>query len=263
MIVRGLHYLSTLGILAFTPTRGVHAAYPTRSDGKPLILAHRGASKIAPENTIAAFKKAVELGVDGVELDVMMSGDNIPVVIHDDRVDRTTNSTGLVWDFTAVELGQMDARMGHAIPVEGVPTLDAVLRVFPDNFVVNVELKHPGKLSEDAFIESVEDVLQKHRSRLRFILSSFDLGILKAVRGKGLTDPLGLLLSGDAVDFKTLSHIQPDGLHLNDRMISLRLASYFSKRKLPVVIWTVDDPKRMERWKSHSVAGVITNKLFP
>lgn len=262
MFVRGLHYLSTLGILACTPSRGDKVNYPTRGDGKPLVLAHRGASKFAPENTIAAMKKAVELGADGVELDVILSKDHIPVVIHDDKVDRTTTSTGFVWDYSADELKGMDATMQFDLPREGVPTLDALLRVLPDKFVVNVELKHPGRLSEEKYLDAVESVLRKHRDRLRLVLSSFDLQILKAVRAKKMPDPLGLLLAGDRIGFKELAEIQPDGLHLNDKMASVKLASYFSKRKLPVVVWTVDNEKRMESWKSQGVAGVITNGLL-
>ncbi|MBP2413340.1 glycerophosphoryl diester phosphodiesterase [Arthrobacter stackebrandtii] len=100
------------------------------------LFAHRGVSAHLPENTMAAFARAVELGVAGIELDVQLSGDNVPVVIHDDSVDRTTNGTGATDEFTAHQLGLLDAGSG-----EGVPTLAQVLGLAAGKLRVNIELK--------------------------------------------------------------------------------------------------------------------------
>src|ERR1051325_870011 len=81
----------------------------TEQNRKPLVIAHRGASAFAPENTLAAFRLAVALGADGIELDTQLSSDGQAVVIHDLRVNRTTDRTGLVENFTAAELQQLDA----------------------------------------------------------------------------------------------------------------------------------------------------------
>ena len=80
------------------------------------IYAHRGVSAHLPENTLAAFSRAIELGVDGIELDVHLSADGIPVVIHDDTADRTTNGTGNISEFTAHQLGLLDAGDGQFVP---------------------------------------------------------------------------------------------------------------------------------------------------
>lgn len=100
------------------------------------IYAHRGVSAHLPENTLAAFSRAIDLGVDGIELDVHLSADQIPVVIHDDTADRTTNGTGSITEFTARQLGLLDAGSGQY-----VPTLAQVLNLAAGKVRVNIELK--------------------------------------------------------------------------------------------------------------------------
>lgn len=100
------------------------------------LFAHRGVSAHLPENTMAAFGRAVELGVAGIELDVQLSGDKVPVVIHDHSVDRTTDGTGTTNEFTAGQLGLLDAGAG-----QGVPTLAQVLGLAAGKLRVNIELK--------------------------------------------------------------------------------------------------------------------------
>jgi glycerophosphoryl diester phosphodiesterase len=106
------------------------------SDSTPLIIAHRGASHDAPENTITAFALAVEQGADGIELDVQLSADGIPVVMHDASVERTTNGRGAVSKLTIEQLQRLDAGDGRP-----VPTLDEVFEIFGPTLLYNVELK--------------------------------------------------------------------------------------------------------------------------
>jgi glycerophosphoryl diester phosphodiesterase len=88
---------------------------------RPFLWAHRGASKNAPENTMAAFAAAVELGVDGLELDIHLSRDGIPVVIHDESLERTTNGRGFVSDASLVQLQQLDAGAWFSPEFTGEP----------------------------------------------------------------------------------------------------------------------------------------------
>jgi len=100
------------------------------------IYAHRGASIELPENTLAAFQRAIDLGVEGIELDVHLSADGVPVVIHDETVDRTTNGVGEVNTLTVEQLHALDAGNGQY-----VPTLDEVLALVAGKLHVNVEIK--------------------------------------------------------------------------------------------------------------------------
>lgn len=134
------------------------------------IYAHRGASAEFPENTLAAFQRAIDLGVDGIELDVHLSSDGVPVVIHDDSVDRTTKATGPVDTLTAAELGELDAGRGY-----GIPTLAEVLDLVGTSLHVNIEIK-----SNRAGQAVIDEIGQ--RPNLRWAISSFDWGVLRFVK---------------------------------------------------------------------------------
>src|SRR3970040_2158507 len=111
----------------------------------PLILGHRGASAYAPENTLAAFRRALELGADGFELDVTLSADGVPVVIHDDTVDRTTDGSGPVANLTLAQLKQLPAgfraRFGTEFAGERIPTLEEVVARLGQRALLHVEFE--------------------------------------------------------------------------------------------------------------------------
>lgn len=147
------------------------------------IIGHRGAKDEAPENTIAGFLYAKQLGLTAVELDVRLSRDRTLVVVHDDTVNRTTSSTGPVADFTASELAELDARGTCPDWPEriGIPTLEQVLDVISDLPAIQIELKSdtPERLDEIA-----SGVLRQIESRFlsdRVVLSSFDPVALEIV----------------------------------------------------------------------------------
>src|SRR5687768_11162146 len=101
-----------------------------------VVYGHRGAAAEFPENSLAGFRRALELGIEGIELDVHLSKDGVPVIIHDETVDRTTNAEGAVADFTVEELRGLDAGDG-----EYVPTLAEVLDLVGDRLLVDIEIK--------------------------------------------------------------------------------------------------------------------------
>ncbi len=136
------------------------------------IYAHRGASAEFPENTIAAFQRAIDLRADGIELDVHLSSDGVPVVIHDETVVRTTDATGAVNTMAAEQLGQLDAGRGF-----GVPTLAAVLDLIGTHLHVNIEIK--SNRAGQAVIDEVGG-----RPELRWAISSFDWDVLRFVKGE-------------------------------------------------------------------------------
>jgi len=150
----------------------------------PLNLGHRGAREVAPENTLASFGKALELGADGVELDVMLSKDNQLVVIHDYTVDRTTNGSGKVSDLSLAEIKALDAGswFGQGYAGERIPTLDEVFKALPAKSIINIELKSLslfGQLLEEEVIRLIET----RGLTSRVIVSSFNpLSLAKVAR---------------------------------------------------------------------------------
>ena len=118
---------------------------PWKGKYPALVIAHRGFSSQAPENTLVAFRKAVELGCDMIELDIQFSKDKEVVVIHDDTLERTTNGKERLIDFTLADIKKLDAGswVGPQFSGEKVPTLKEVLQQSKGKIPVNIEIKHP------------------------------------------------------------------------------------------------------------------------
>src|SRR5690606_20002442 len=150
----------------------------------PLIIAHRGASDQAPETTMAAFRRALDIGADGIELDVHMSADGRLVVIHDETVDRTSNGKGLVKDKTLAELKELDfgSWFSEGFRGEKIPELEDVLELLSDRDVLlNIEIKN-GPVFYPGIETAVADALQKYGMTDRTIISSFNHYTLVEIR---------------------------------------------------------------------------------
>ncbi|ASJ08776.1 glycerophosphodiester phosphodiesterase [Thermococcus siculi] len=152
-----------------------------------LVLGHRGYSAKYPENTILAFKKAIEAGADGVELDVWLTKDGEVVVIHDETVDRTSNGNGKVKEMTLEELKSLDFGKG-----EKIPTLEEVFEALPEDAIINVELK-----DVDAVKKAAEIVKSHNPSRV--IVSSFLIDALREYRKYDRETRMGLLIDREEV----------------------------------------------------------------
>jgi len=220
------------------------------------IIAHRGASGEAPENTIFAFERGLALGADALEFDVRLSSDGVPVAIHDATLDRTTNVTGAVGQRTVRELAQVDAGAG-----QGIPTVDQVLESFPDTPVI-IEVK------EIRAAQPLADLVVRHGAEGRVLIGSFLHEALacfgesrinrcasrrdttKFWLGSRLRVPLG------ATRFEALSvPVRHRGIHVADRAF-VRTAV---RRGLPVHVWTIDDLSEAKRLRALGIAGIITN----
>src|SRR5258708_7988866 len=162
----------------------------------PLILAHRGASHDAPQNTVAAFKLARQYGADGVELDTSLTHDGIPVVIHDLSVDKTTNGTGPVRLFDLRSIKELDAgsKFGPMFKGEQVPTLDEAFEAVGPNLVVNVELKSES-WTPNGLEPAALEVIRRHNASQRVIVSSFNPMALRRFRAIAPDIPIGYLYS--------------------------------------------------------------------
>lgn len=140
-----------------------------------LNFAHRGFSGSYPENTMLAFKKALSAGADGIELDVQLTKDGFPVIIHDERIDRTTNKTGFVRDFTLTELQQLNAAASYPnMPPVAIPTLQEYLEwVQQTHLITNIELKN-GVFDYPHIEEKVNALIQTFQIQDKVIISSFN-----------------------------------------------------------------------------------------
>ncbi len=230
------------------------------------ILGHRGARANAPENTLSAFKKAMEYGADGVEFDVFLSQDGIPVVIHDETVDRTTDGHGAVWDLSAKELSQLNAAKNFPeFAKEGVPTLVQVLEVLPDGAIINVELKASGHFTKQVFVEKLMPIFKEHEKRLTLIVSSFDGELLYLFRCLAPQYLLSLLLSPRDENwpksFRYMDAIGPDALHLPAQLAGPLVRSLARRADIAIAIWTVNDVDQARAWFDKGAMGIFTDTV--
>lgn len=232
---------------------------------RTLNLAHRGASHDAPPNTLAAFRLANAYGADGYELDVHLSRDGVPVVIHDFTVDATTDGSGRVSTFTLEELRRLDAgrRFAPEFAGERIPTLSEVLEIAESHMVVNVELKDTG-IRDSGLESAVAHVIDAHGFGARVILSSFNPFSLMRVRRQRPDLKRGLLYAPDLP--LPLRHtwlrplVNPDALHPHYAMVDASIMSWARARGYEVNVWTVDDVEDMRRLIALGVDAIITNR---
>jgi glycerophosphoryl diester phosphodiesterase len=222
---------------------------------KPKIIAHRGASGHAPENTMAAFQLAMEQGADGIELDVMLSKDGQLVVIHDATVDRTTNGTGNVKDMTLVQLKALDA--GNS---EQIPTLEEVLHTFGGQYLINIELKNYAT-PFDALPRALAELLNSNGFSRSVIVSTFNPFNLVRFRRLCPKVKVGLLTVPNMANHWIWRLFKYDALHPHYKDVDRDLVSTAKARQEEINVWTVDDPDEIRRLAALNVDSLITN--FP
>lgn len=222
----------------------------------PLVIAHRGASGSAPENTMAAFQRAVAAKADMIELDVQRTKDGQVVVIHDHTLKRTTNGTGEVRQYTLEELRQFDAGSWYGAEFAGerIPTLAEVLRAIKGKCGINIEIKNlPYR---DPGVESaVLAVLRETEFPLdQVIISSFDHRCLVRVAELEPNVRVAALFAHNPA---SLAGIDTPVLHPYYPVVDAEFMSWAKGRM--VNVWTVDAPEKWQALIALGVDGIITN----
>lgn len=229
---------------------------------KTKVWAHRGASAYAPENTIPAFKMAVEMGADGVELDVHMSADGKLMVCHDEKVDRTSNGTGRIVDMTCQELKTLDFSNGIAGYANvRIPTLKEVYGLLkPTSLTVNVEIKSDVVVYYGIWDEVVK-LEREMGMQGRIIYSSFNHFVLMKVRELDPTAKIGLLYSEGMVDpWVYANYLHADAVH--PHYLAAQAPGVIDgckKNGVAVHPWTCNDEKSIRELAAVGVEAVITN----
>jgi glycerophosphoryl diester phosphodiesterase len=213
-----------------------------------LMYAHRGASALHPENTLRAFRHALAIGVDGIELDVHATADGIPVVIHDRDIGRTTDGDGYVDQIALARLETFDAGQG-----ELVPTLAEVLALVGDAAHLDIEIK--GSDVEQAVL----DVLAQHPT-VRWAISSFDWDTLRTLRR---LDPVAELwpLAERADDelIAVATELASPAVSLYTGAYTAENAAKLRDAGLHVMVWTVNDPREARRVADLGAFGLCTD----
>ncbi|WP_226583905.1 glycerophosphodiester phosphodiesterase [Halobacillus litoralis] len=229
---------------------------------KTLIYAHRGASKLAPENTMPAFKLARNAGADGIETDVQLTKDHIPVLIHDENLRRTTNGKGFVQDYTYAQLRLLDAGSWFSSKFSDtcIVSLNEFLRWFRDKpMFLNVELK--TNVIEYKNIEQiVYDSLKKHNVLDRTVISSFNSDSLLRMKEINPSVETAFLTSTKMRRLPQYAKsIGADALHVKHRLLDKRLVKRCRKEKLALRIYTVNRPAMMKKCYDLGIDALFTD----
>ena len=219
-------------------------------------LGHRGACGHAPENTLASMRKALELGVHGFEFDIQMSKDGVPVVIHDDTLERTTGGKGAVNAYTLTELKQFDAGGG-----ERIPSLEDVFELVDKRCRLFIELKAPD------CTQAVAEIIGHYVSHVgwsyeQLFVCAFDHLQIASIRAINPNIHTCALFVGIPISLAAMAQeagawaINPNIHHMNEALVADA-----HKRGMKVITWTANLPEHIARAKALGVDGIISD--FP
>lgn len=232
----------------------------------PVVFAHRGASKFAPENTIASFRSALEMGALALELDITLTNDGEVLVIHDDAVDRTTDGTGAVAELNLAEIKKLDAGMWFLPEFKGekIPTLTEVFAFVQDEALINIELKNAGKRNAE-LVQKAVDLVTSMNMQETVIFSSFYPQNVRMVRELLPECPVGLLtLPGipGALEILFSSKLSPDMIHPHYSNLSPAFIQKQHTRLRRVHAYTVNEPALIRKMIDWEVDGFFCDDLI-
>ena len=231
---------------------------------RPLIFAHRGASRVAPENTLPAFEAACTLGADGVELDVQYSSDGKLVVFHNPNLEGSSNGHGRVTAHTFEDLRGLDAGSWFDPRFAGtlIPTLDEVLDLLAGKLLVNIELK-ALEMAGSGLGADVVAAVRVHKMADQVVLSSFNPMSLRQAKSAGPEIECGLLLAPDLPSWLrwgiTRRYSRAGALHPEVVMVDEQYMAFARRLGMPVRPWTVNEEEDMRRMIALGVDTIITD----
>jgi Glycerophosphoryl diester phosphodiesterase len=236
----------------------------------PLIIGHRGASAVAPENTLAAFREAIAVGADGVEFDVRLTRDGVPVVIHDSSLRRTGGLSQRIADVTWAELAKIDVGswFSGSFANETVPSLAELFTLFQsNNSTLYLEMKCDSPKEYAPLAEACCRLIAEHGLKERVMIECFQLPALGVVRDidsgiktVALFEPsISPSLLSDQSIINNATDVGAIALALHHRLARRSLVQKARDAGMHVAVWTVDDPAWLERARSIGIDALITN----
>jgi glycerophosphoryl diester phosphodiesterase len=273
MTMKRLVLALSILLLAACSAPPAPAPTPTAPSRTILISAHRGGAALAPENTLAAFRNGIALGADFLEMDVHLTKDGVPVVIHDPTIDRTTDGTGRVADLTLAQLQSFNAAAKFAGTAERqvVPTLAQVLDLAkPARVQLEIEIKTTADNQRYMGIEQkVIDEITARGMLDRVRIMAFEFDTLQRVRAINPKIKTTALFTFDY--FRSHDLDQPatviddvagfaDGIGVNKDLLTPQLVREAHNRKMSVGVWTVDSQAEMNKFIAMGVDSITSNR---
>lgn len=237
---------------------------------QPLVIAHRGAMGYAPENTLAAFRKAIELGSDALELDLRQTKDGIPVALHDASVNRTTNSKGNILNFDFQQLKELDAGSWFSSDFkdEKIPSLQEVIELLNDTLLLIIEFKGGNDTYPD-IEENVISIVRKNKIESQTILKAFDPNVLKRLREIAPEIPLlyvytfripwlGMIID-TGITFGSIFNTDVEYIQPHRFFLSQSFVKKAQQHGFKVVAWGVNSDSAIKEAIEFRVDGIETD----
>lgn len=221
---------------------------------QPLIIGHRGAMGHETENTLASVQKAMDLGVDMIEIDVFNVKSGETVVFHDDTLERLTNAGGEIEDWNYFALQKVVLNGGHQIP-----TLQEVLKLIDHQVKLNIELKGAGTTNRVNHIINYY-IKEKGWKIDDFLISSFKWDELRAMRALNAEIPIAILTEDDpAKAIEIATALKAEAINPNFKMLNRENNLQIQEAGFKIYVWTVNEPQDILAMKRFGVDGIITN----
>ncbi len=232
------------------------------------VIAHRGASFYAPENTMSAFEIAHQMKADMIELDVLLSKDNVPVILHDSSLRGTTNGRGLAEDYTLEELKKLDAGLWFSEKYSGeeIPTLEEVLRWAKGKISLNIEIK--TEAVSDNYKAGIEfyciELVRKHEMEEHVVFSSFDFRSVMHLKNNAPEISTSMLydkrwpFKKNPMDLITM--YGADGFNADWRRVNGREIDQIKQNGYDIWVFTVNKEKTMKKLIRRGVTGIFTDR---
>lgn len=226
------------------------------------IFAHRGSAGTHPENTMEAFQAALDAGADGLEFDVQLTKDHIPVIIHDETINRTTNGEGWIKDYTYKELKQLDAGSWFHSSCHGfaIPTLEQLFDwAKQTNLILNIELKN-GIISYPGMEQIVLDLIKKYNLQERVIISSFNHYSLVDIHRLDPSIETAILYMEELYEpWNYAKQIGAKGLHCYYPSVTTEILTQAAEARLPVRPFTVNEDSLIQSLIKQKCPALITD----
>ena len=241
---------------------------------RPWVVAHRGYSGRYPENTSSAFEAAIRAGADMIELDVCMTKDRVPVVIHDQTLERTTDGHGLVSELTLPELKKLDAGSWFSPEFKGesIPTLAEILLQIRGKISVNIEIKPESYESADpadAIEKQICIMVEKFGMNESVLISSFENSFFPRIKFRHSKDnkkkslriaPLQEKEISEENVLKLCKDTEAYSFHPNERLLTPSLIGILKSNHFRTIPYTINNEKRIEQLAKWGISGVITDE---
>lgn len=232
----------------------------------PLIIGHRGASAVAPENTMAAFQEAIAVGADGIEFDVRLASDGVPVVIHDSTLRRTGGVNKRVAELSGNELSKVDVGSwfkAGSFAGETVPSLAQLFELFQtNNRSLYLEMKCDSPTEHRPLAEACCRMIREYSLKERVVVECFQLPALEVVKEIDPDIKTAALFDRMFLNQSVITRATEIGamaVALHHRLARKNLVEKAKQAGLHVAVWTVDDPIWLDRARSIGIDALITN----